>query len=263
MDTLYPLFHQAKTMPRNPHQIPVENPPPQKPGQDRTGKAERRSRGRPKIPTERIIDAAMEIIDTQGVEALSMRAIAQHLDSGTATLYRNFSGRTELIGLVIDKILSEISVDSDSAAKGDWQTAVSNSAKSMLDVLIQHKGIAALLVETMPDGPNSMEQRERLIGLFLAGGFSAEIAARAFIAIIRFVLGFAMQVDDARETDRKPGQLHSTYQRGLDPYKFPALHAAAAYLPIGINEEFAFGLQMILSGLAQQKDAKSWPHEQL
>ena len=217
----------------------------------RTEKRHKRSPGRPKIPLERIIEAAIEIIEAEGIDALSMRAVADRLNSGTATLYRHFSGRTELIGHVVDKILSEVSPDWADGAPGDWQSIVASSARSMYEVLTRHKGFAALIAESIPEGPNAMDRRERLVGLLLANGFSAEVASRAFATIARFVLGFAIQVGEQGSPATETSRPSSLYRHGVDSRKYPALHAVAGHLPIGLDDEFEFGLQLILSGLSR------------
>lgn len=224
----------------------------------RVKKGHKRSPGRPKIPPDRIVEAAKEIIDAHGIDALSMRAIAEHLDSGTATLYRHFSSRTKLIGYVVDRILSEASLDLDDDEPRDWQSIVAFSARSMYALLNRYKGIAALLAESIPVGPNSMERRERLIGLLLANGFSAEVASRAYATIARFVLGFAIQHSDQGDSVANASQPTSLYRRGVDSEKYPALHAVARHLPIGLEDEFEFGLQLILSGLSLLKEGKRW-----
>jgi len=68
----------------------------------------RRPGSRQPLGREFILDAALAIIDTHGAEALTMRALAAQLDSGTATLYRHFPNRAALIADVIDRVLSTI-----------------------------------------------------------------------------------------------------------------------------------------------------------
>ena len=53
--------------------------------------------------------AALELVDEHGADALSMRSLAQRLGSGTATLYRHFANRAELVAMVVDRMLGEVS----------------------------------------------------------------------------------------------------------------------------------------------------------
>src|SRR5438477_1281992 len=84
-------------------------------------------RGRPPRSLERIVGVALEIVDEVGTDAFSMRLLADRLGSGTATLYRHFAGKDELMVYVVDRILGEVDVDADARALGGttWQQAVS------------------------------------------------------------------------------------------------------------------------------------------
>lgn len=210
------------------------------------------ARGRPKVSLDRIVEAAMEIIDTQGIDALSMRTIAQQLGSGTATLYRHFNGRADIISLVVDRIIADVVIEFTDAELGDRQSSLAAMARSMYRFLSRYKGIATLLTETMPNGPNSMVLRERLISFLLKNGFKPEIAARAFATIFTFVLGFAIQGDSQENSGSN--EKSNIYLSGVDPDKYPSLNMVAKYLPIPLDVEFEFGLQLILSGLSQLQE---------
>src|SRR5690349_24339472 len=80
-----------------------------------------RTRGRPPLPLDRIIATATRILDQEGADALSMRNLAQHLDSGTATLYRHFTGRADLVAHVVDGVLAEAHVDDEALEDMTWQ----------------------------------------------------------------------------------------------------------------------------------------------
>lgn len=96
----------------------------------------RRPGSRQPLGREFILEAALAIIDTHGAEALTMRALAAHLDSGTATLYRHFPNRSALIVAVIDQVLGKI--DSD-APSGTWQQVCRVLAQQLFDALAAHR----------------------------------------------------------------------------------------------------------------------------
>src|SRR5689334_21438086 len=95
MDTVLPLLWW---MSRIGNTGPVTTPSP----------SAQRSRGRPPLPLDRIIATAIEIVDEEGADALSMRTLAQRLESGTATLYRHFGSRAQLVAHVVDAVLGEV-----------------------------------------------------------------------------------------------------------------------------------------------------------
>lgn len=209
----------------------------------------RRSRGRPALPLARIVDTALEIVDDEGADALTMRTLAQRLESGTATLYRHFGNRGEVIGHVVDRVFGEVEFSAADLAGMGWQRACESYGTAMFEVLRRHRNVAPLLVEHVPVGPNAMAQREVLLAVLLDNGFSAPLAARSYAALARYVLGFAIQLGGHESDD---GELSDLFHR-LDPRAFPATHAVADYLPVPLDEEFALGLELIIDGLAKMR----------
>jgi TetR/AcrR family transcriptional regulator, tetracycline repressor protein len=209
----------------------------------------RRSPGRPPLPRDQIVAGALAILDEQGQEALTLRALAQRLESGTATLYRHFDSRADLLAEVVDRIVGEIRVDAELAEMG-WQDACTTLATAMFDVLRRHRNAAPLLAQHIPVGPNAMLQREGALALLLSSGFSPGLAVRAYATISRHVLGFAMQLDrGAVAVQEKDEADVAAYVHRLDPEQFPATRAAADAMPVPLEDEFEFGLRLIIAGL--------------
>jgi AcrR family transcriptional regulator len=212
-----------------------------------TAADQHRSRGRPALPLDRIVTAAVEILDEQGAEALSMRSLAQRLGSGTATLYRHFSNRSELVATVIDHIIGEADLDAEAMAALPWQQACMLFAQHVFDALSRHGNVAALMIDFIPMGPHALALRELCLAVLLRNGFAPAIAAHAYATLARYVLGFAIQQSGASEIHRD-AELADAFHR-LDRSRFPATVAVADDLPVPLVEEFAFGLQLIITGL--------------
>jgi AcrR family transcriptional regulator len=212
-----------------------------------TAAEQHRSRGRPALPLDRIVTAAVDILDEQGAEALSMRSLAQRLGSGTATLYRHFSNRSELVATVIDHIIGEADLDAEAIAALPWQQACMLFAQHMFDALSRHGNVAALMTESIPMGPHALALRELCLAVLLRNGFAPAVAAHAYATVARYVLGFAIQQSGAAETQRDAELADAFHQ--LDRSRFPATVAVADDLPVPLAEEFAFGLQLIVAGL--------------
>jgi AcrR family transcriptional regulator len=199
---------------------------------------------------DRIVTTALQIVDEDGAEALSMRTLAQRLDSGTATLYRHFSGRADLIAHVVDLVSGSVEVDDAQLRAMPWPQACKAVAHSMFEALRRHPNVAPLLAEAVPIGPNAMAARERLIALLLDNGFPPALAARSYATLARYILGFAIQLANppvAADDARLAQVFHD-----LDPNQFPATVKVADNLPVPLDEEFAFGLELIIDGLAQE-----------
>jgi AcrR family transcriptional regulator len=212
-----------------------------------------RKRGRPAMPLDRIVAGALELVEEQGADALSMRSLAQRLESGTATLYRRFATRSELISTVIDHILGEGGFDARTLAELPWQQACISFAQHMFDALSRHGNVAALLVEYIPMGPNALANRELCLSVLLDNGFAPSVAAHAYAALARYVLGFAMQLPGSTPgssvaVGQHNAELSAAFQN-LDPSRYPATVTVAGDLPVPLEEEFEFGLQLIVNGL--------------
>jgi AcrR family transcriptional regulator len=169
--------------------------------------------------------------------------------AGTATLYRHFGNRAALITQVVDRVFGDIDLDPDTLAGMPWDHACRVVAQTMFDALGRHPKIAPLLIEQTPTGPNAMVLRERCLAVLLAGGLPPNLAARAYATLARYVLGFAVQLTgsgDDTERDRV-----STHFHDLPSAQFPATLAVADSLPVPLADEFAFGLDLIITGLRQ------------
>lgn len=206
-----------------------------------------RSRGRPPLPLDRIIAAAMAILDEHGADTLSMRTLAQKLDSGTATLYRHFQSRSDLLARVVDAAIGEVDIDVEDLRDLPWQRACETVAKRMFEVLRRHPHIALVMVERLPVGPNMLALRERALAVLLDAGFPPPLALWAWATLARFVLGFGSQFGPDAGTQELP-----TAWTAVDPAHFPASMAVAEHVPVPLESEFTFGLELLVAGLERR-----------
>jgi AcrR family transcriptional regulator len=198
-----------------------------------------------------IVATALQIVDDEGAEALTLRTLAQRLGSGTATLYRHFANRAELIARVVDRVLGEVELDAAVPSPFSWQETCLHAAQAIFEVLSRHKNVAPLLVGQVPMGPNAMLHRERLIAILLDNGFPPRLAAMAYTTLAHYVLGFAMQLQPDRSVEAPDDVQVSASFRGS---QFPATSAVADYLPTPLNVEFAFGAELIVRGLGELRE---------
>ena len=183
-----------------------------------------------------------------------MRTLAQRLDSGTATLYRHFTGRADLIAHVVDLVFGSVELETTKLSAMTWQEAGKAAAHSMFDALRSRPNVAALLAEGVPIGPNAMAARETLIAILLDNGFPPALAALSYATLARYISGFAIQLPNPRGGN--DAGLAQVFQN-LDPGQFPATVKVADGLPVPLEDEFAFGLELIIAGLTQQLPRKA------
>jgi AcrR family transcriptional regulator len=196
----------------------------------------------------RIIDAAIEILDDEGADALSMRSLAIRLGSSTSTLYRHFNSKDGILAYITDRILSQTNLEG--VAFDTWQQACRGGARALYTTLTQHPNAIPLFVTQVPIGPGALAARERGIAVFLAAKFPPQLAARGYTALAHFVVGFALQQPFDETADPEPASRLRDYYRTLDPRTYPATITVAELLPgATIDEEFEFGLNLIIDGL--------------
>ncbi|MFD4599839.1 TetR/AcrR family transcriptional regulator [Streptomyces sp. NPDC058464] len=203
---------------------------------------------------ERIVATALRIVDEEGAEALSMRTLAQRLGSGTATLYRHFDNRAALVAHVVDRVFGAVQLDRGELFAAGWQQALRTVAHTMFDALGRHRYAARLMVEQIPVGPNAMALREDCVAVLLDSGFPPRVAAHAYATLARYVLGFAIQTTGQGGTGQLDDAQMSAVFRSVDQSLYPATLTVAGSLPVPIEDEFSFGLELLLSGLAQLHD---------
>jgi AcrR family transcriptional regulator len=199
------------------------------------------------LPVDRILAAALELVDEHGADALSMRSLAQRLESGTATLYRHFANRSELVAMMVDRMLGEIDLDAEAVAALPWQQACTSFALHTFDALSRHGNAASLLIGHVPMGPNAQAHREKILSVLLDNGFPPVVAAHAYATVSRYVLGFAIQLSGSAPAE-EDARLATAFHE-LDPSRYPATVAVADDLPVPLEEEFAYGLGLIIAGL--------------
>ena len=140
----------------------------------------RSTRDRPaKAPlsVEAIVDAAVAILRSEGLEALSMRRVAAALDTGAGSLYVYVAGREGLLEAVFDRIVAGIDLERADPAR--WREQLHSLLKRMRDALVAHPGIAAATMIDPPRTEVSMRLLENLLALLLTGGLDPQDAAWA------------------------------------------------------------------------------------
>ena len=212
-----------------------------------TAPAMRRPGSRQPLDPEIILTAALDIVDTRGAEALTMRSLAAHLDSGTTTLYRHFPNRAALIAAVIDRAISEVDLSDSAATTGTWQQVCKSLAQRLFGALAAHRNLASLRVVNPPIGRSTAAMSELFLAVLLRDGFTPDTAARLYATMTHYVRGFAIQLSAHSNNEQLQAATPVTLTHS-DPIRHPSTAAAAASgaLPMTLAEEFTYGLDLML-----------------
>ncbi|CAM5598886.1 TetR family transcriptional regulator [Streptomyces spiroverticillatus] len=224
------------------------------------GTGERPSRG-PKrgLSLEAVVDAAVKLADTEGLDTLSMRRLAGELGTGTMSLYRYVPGKTELLDLMLDRVQDEPAETHDPAAAKDWQGAVSAIAHGALELHLRHPWLLKVNQSRALMGPRSLRIMERsLAGLRGMTGLSDPELISVYMAVQSFAKGTARMVVETREAAEETGLGHEAFWAGQAPYLERAMASGDYPLMATLSEDtfdpafdhFGFGLARLVDGFA-------------
>jgi AcrR family transcriptional regulator len=204
------------------------------------------------LTREHVVVEALTIIGADGVDALSMRALASRLGVVPAALYRHVRNKEQLHDLVLDAVLAEVDCDVDHRLT--WTERVTVLAHRLRTVLENHPGIAGLLKTRDPLGPHSLALAEAFLAPLHAGGLPNRQAGLAFCLVYDYTLGFALSsptsVNEQRVQDAATRRKLHTFLRSLPADRFPTLVALGEHVWLNNRDErFATGLNTVLDGL--------------
>jgi AcrR family transcriptional regulator len=178
---------------------------------------------RPSHSRAEIAGAAVEIADSEGFEAVSMRHVAQRLGAGTMTLYHYVRNKDELITLMSDAIMAEILVP-EGELSDDWRTALTQIATRTRDVFSNHRWIFERMGDGRP-GPNGMRHFEQSLAAVAPLALERDEVFDVIGQVDDYVFGFALrEVQELEEHERGwPAEVVDFLQRELDSGDYPLI----------------------------------------
>jgi AcrR family transcriptional regulator len=217
----------------------------------------RSTRDRPaKAPLseEAVVDAALEILKSDGLEAVTMRRVAAALDTGAASLYVYVAGREGLLQAMLDRVTATIELEVPDPSC--WRAQLHSVLQRTHQALVAHPGIAAMTLAKPPTTEAVLLLVENLLGILLAGGLDPQDAAWAGDIFVLLVTGAAREDDVRRprgfhDLDRRQqvAEMYKTFA-GLAPDRFPLITAHAAAMVAGDGgERFRFAIDVVLDGV--------------
>jgi AcrR family transcriptional regulator len=224
---------------------------------------ERPARRRDPISRDAIVTAAVQLLDREGLAALSMRKLADELGAGAASLYWHVGSKDGLLDLVLDQIIGEVEVPD--ADPGRWQDQLKEAARSQRRVALRHPYLVRVSIGRIPMGPHALRITERTLAILRAGGLSPRQAVQGYLLLIDTVNGFTIDetgVEDGGTPDRNPADLQKAadmtrdYIASLPPGQFPNMIALAGEFAFSDpDERFEMLIDIFVDGLARRAAA--------
>jgi AcrR family transcriptional regulator len=213
------------------------------------------------LSRERVLHAALRLADEEGLEALSMRKLAQALGVKAMSLYNHVASKDDLLDGLVDLVVSEIEVPS---LDTDWQIAMARRATSAHAVLLRHPWATQPLVSRVNVGPAMLRYIDATLGCLCAAGFSLEMADHVWNAIDSHIYGFTLQElnfpFEATEYAEAATQGLALIPADQYPYLNQLTHSVIEGRYDGLHD-FEFGLKLILNGLEAFRQPVACPGE--
>ncbi|MBB5936324.1 TetR/AcrR family transcriptional regulator [Streptomyces zagrosensis] len=200
---------------------------------------------KPLLSRERIVTAALSIVDAEGLQAVSTRRLAADLGVSGPSLYNHFPTKDEILDAVADSVVAQVDL-SMFDGPGDWRTALLEWARSYRAALTAHPNIVPLLAQGPGRRPTGLRMADAVFGAMVRAGWPPAQATRVGALMRYFVAGSAL----------------GSFARGFvddpdayDPAAYP--HLGQAHLLADRQEHvdqgaFETGLTALLDGLALQ-----------
>ena len=204
------------------------------------------------LTRERVVAEALAVISADGVEALSMRALAGRLGVVPGALYRHVRSKEQLHDLILDGVLAEVDCETDPALP--WTGQVTVLAHRLRAVLEDHPGIAGLLKTRDPLSPHSLALAEAFLAPLHAAGLPERQTARAFRLIYDYTIGYALgdrtSASEQRIQDTVTRRELHAFLRSLPAERFPVLAVLGEHVWIDDRDErFSASLDTLIIGL--------------
>ncbi|MGW8635719.1 TetR/AcrR family transcriptional regulator [Streptomyces sp. NPDC055793] len=217
----------------------------------------RPSRGpKPGLTLERIVEAAVEVADREGLGAVSMRRIATELGTGTMSLYRYVPGKSELLDLMLDRV-QRPSENPAEPGDGGWRSALHALGHATLALYRRHTWLLEVNQSRPILGPSALEGMERVLALIKPMGLTDPELLSVILLIDGYVVGAARTQVYAEEAERTSGLTDAQFWQAQEPMLVKAMTSGRYPVLAGMSEDtfgpgfdhFEFGLQRILDGL--------------
>src|SRR5579863_9701630 len=235
-------------------------PPPWQRAPDRPSR-----RRRDPISRDAIVTAAIDLMDREGLSALSMRKLAEELGTGAATLYWHVGSKDGLLDLVMDEIIGEGKVPDPDPPR--WQEQLKQLARDQRAAILRHPWVVRVSIGRIPMGPNALRYSERILAILRAGGLPPHLAVQGYLLLIATINGFTIDETGVDDEGPDPGgilagnagdlqqvaDMARDYIASLPVALFPNMTALAGEFALSDpDERFDLLMDIFIEGLSRR-----------
>jgi AcrR family transcriptional regulator len=221
------------------------------PAEDATTSAPRKK----PITIDRITDAALEVVATEGYDALTIRRVAAVLGTGPSSLYAHIVNKDDIDDLLIGRLYAEVVLPEPDPA--GWRAQILDAFAQIRDLYLKYPGISRAALAMIPTNLETLRVQEGLFAIVLAGGIEPKTAAWALDAMSLYVSAYALEQSMVRQRSKRQDadwvvsreELERRYTT-LPAEKFPHTRRHAADLISGSgHDRFVFTVGLIMDNL--------------
>ena len=196
------------------------------------------------------MQAAVDLADRDGLDALTMRRLGAELGVEAMSLYKHVANKSEILDGIVELVVAEIDIPSGGA---DWKVAMRRRAISARAVLSRHSWAIGLLEARGSMGPTALRYLDAILGNLRLAGFSIENAAHAFWLLDSYVYGHVIQetslpFTSSEEMTESAGSLLEQITTNEYPH-LVEMGQRALRSEYSFDTEFEYGLDLILDAL--------------
>ncbi|MFG1783740.1 TetR/AcrR family transcriptional regulator [Rhodococcus oryzae] len=202
------------------------------------------------------MQAAIRVADRGGVEAITMRRVAQELRVEAMSLYHHVPNKDAILDGVVDAVFEAIELPG--AACDDWRDAIRARASSARAVLSQHSWALGLMDSRRNPGPATLRHHDAVLGVLREAGFALPMAAHAVSLVDSYVGGFVLQeanlpVATRGDVEEVAGSILEQLPGADLPYLTEMIVDHALQPGYDYTSEFGYGLDLILDALEARR----------
>jgi len=203
------------------------------------------------LTLEQIVDVAVELLEQDGLGAVTIRAIAERCNVGAMTLYTYVGTKEGLLVAIVSRYLQSIELP---ATDLPWRERVAAIFRSVHDLFLAHPELASIAASQQIDDAAAFRGAEAVLAALHEGGLSDQDAVDAFDALAAYVVGATLR-EVARVTDYAPPAERLRALRRLPEDEFPHVRAMAEpFAARDTSRGFEQGLQLLIRGIAGDAD---------
>lgn len=214
--------------------------------------------GRAQLTREKVVSAAIELADRDGIESLSMRKLAQELGVEAMSLYTHVRNKDDLLNSLADAVIGEIPMSVDGR---DWRASLRQLILAARTVMVRHPWAPGAIEAQSAPGPGFLRYVNTALGLLREGGFSIAQAHHALHILGSRGLGYTRDLfDDSGDLEPEAAALLAEQLGASHPYVVEMALAVTHEGDLGgcdDDAEFEFVLDFILDGLARLRGRPS------